>query len=151
MNIYYPRQKHYKQGGNTMRGLFILALFSILVVTNGISQEFEDLKIEEMVFCSGLDERQPVGIDTVFADSVGQVYCFTKIAGATDTTSISHAWYYQEEEKAIVSLAVKAKLWRTWSSKQIVKEWDGKWRVDVLSSEGEILKSKEFLIESTFK
>ena len=134
-----------------MRGLFILALFSILVVTSGISQEAEDLKIEEMVFCSGLDERQPVSIDTVFEDSVGQVYCFTKIVGAIDTTSISHAWYYQNEEKAIVSLTVKSKLWRTWSSKQIVKEWDGKWRVDVLSSDGEVLKSKEFLIEPTSK
>ncbi|NIR49886.1 DUF2914 domain-containing protein [candidate division KSB1 bacterium] len=102
-----------------------------------------------MVFCTAVEEREPVAVDTVFADTVGQVYCFTKIIGATDTTSISHVWYYEDEEKANVNLAVKSKSWRTWSSKKILQEWDGKWRVDVVSSQQEIIKSEEFLIKPT--
>ncbi len=132
-----------------IRELSFLSLVLLLLTATVTPQEKENLEIEEMVFCTAVEEREPVAVDTVFADTVGQVYCFTKIIGATDTTSISHVWYYEDEEKANVNLAVKSKSWRTWSSKKILQEWDGKWRVDVVSSQQEIIKSEEFLIKPT--
>ncbi|NIU01322.1 MAG: DUF2914 domain-containing protein [Nitrosopumilaceae archaeon] len=42
---------------------------------------------------------------------------------------------------------MKGKKWRTWSSKRIVEEWTGTWRVDVVSTAGKVLKSKEFVVE----
>ena len=129
--------------------LFFLVVFSLLITNLNIAQEQEELKIEELVFCTAIDERQPSGVDTVFVDTVKQVYCFTRITGATDTTSISHVWYYKDEEKAVVNLSVRSTSWRTWSSKTILKEWDGEWRVDVVTLEGAIIKSKEFIIKPT--
>ncbi|MCX5752763.1 MAG: DUF2914 domain-containing protein, partial [Candidatus Krumholzibacteria bacterium] len=37
--------------------------------------------------------------------------------------------------------------WRTWSSKKILPEWQGTWRVDVLAPDGEVLKSGSFAVK----
>lgn len=104
------------------------------------------LSIDEMVFCTAVENKKPVGADTAFADTVGQVYCYTQISGAEDATTISHVWYLNGEEKATVELAVRNKTWRTWSSKTIHEEWDGTWRVEVKSATGNVLMSKEFVV-----
>lgn len=110
-------------------------------------QTMPGLTVDQMVFCTGVENREPVGADTAFADTVGQVYCFTQISGAEDQTTISQVWYLNDEEKASVNLSVKGKTWRTWSSKRIPKEWDGTWRVEVKSASGNVLMSKEFVIQ----
>ncbi len=124
--------------------MLIVLLMSVSIIT---AQENTGLQVDEMVICTSLEERQPVGADTAFAKTVGQLYCYTKISGSVDTTTVSHVWYFAGEEKARVELSVKAKKWRTWSSKRIVEEWAGKWKVDVVSASGNILKSKEFVVK----
>jgi predicted lipid-binding transport protein (Tim44 family) len=104
------------------------------------------LTVDQMAFCTSVENREPVGADTAFADTVGQVYCFTQISGAGDATDISHVWYLNGEEKASVNLSVQGKTWRTWSSKTIPKEWAGNWRVEVKSADGNVLMSKEFVV-----
>lgn len=106
-----------------------------------------ELTVDQMVFCTGVEDRKPVGADTAFADTIGQVYCFTTISGAEDETTVSHVWYLNDEEKASVDLSVKGKTWRTWSSKRIPPEWDGTWKVEVKSAEGNVLMSKEFVVQ----
>jgi len=129
----------------------ILCLFAVLLFSIQASQiyaqEEDTLQVTEMKFCKTVQDREPVGVDTVFADTVKQVYCFTLIEGAQDTTSITHVWYYGDEKRAEVHLKVGSIRWRTWSSKRIMKEWLGKWRVEVISAEGKILRTKEFDIK----
>ncbi len=123
----------------------LMSLFLLFFITITNAQE-ATLAVDEMVICTAIEDRQPVGIDTVFSNTVGQVYCFTKITGSVDTTSIYHVWYFNNEEKARVQLSINAKSWRTWSSKRIVEEWKGDWRVEVESAAGEVLNIKEFII-----
>jgi len=120
--------------------LFILLLTGQSVVA--VAQEA--VEVQEMVFCTSVEDREPVGTDTTFLSTVEVVYCFTKLSSSVDTTTIAHVWYYNDEEMARVELNVKAQTWRTWSSKRIVQEWTGKWRVDVVSENGTVLQSKEF-------
>ena len=127
--------------------LLLTLIFFLAPITN--AQQKKELGIKEMEFCTAVENRQPVGTDKEFYDTVEKVYCFTKIIGAADTTTVSHVWYHNDEEKARVELPVKSKSWRTWSSKIIIKEWGGVWRVDILSSGGKLLISKEFLIKPT--
>jgi hypothetical protein len=87
-----------------------------------------------------------MGIDTTFAADVGNVYCFTHVEGAKDTTQIAHVWYYKEQEKARINLNVQSNDWRTWSSKTILKNWVGHWRVMVEDSQGNVLATKNFVI-----
>ena len=100
-----------------------------------------------MVICTSVEERQPVGADTAFVKTIGQLYCFTKFSGGSDTTSVSHVWYYKGEQMAKVDLAIRGKTWRTWSSKRIVEDWDGSWKVDIVSEAGNVLKSKAFEVK----
>jgi hypothetical protein len=138
------------KGGIAMNKSIVFLFSMVFCLTSiGHAQEKVGLAVEEAVFCTGVENREAVGVDTVFFDTVERVFCFTKVSGAEDITTIYHVWYYKDEEKARVELAVKAKSWRTWSSKRIMKGWEGIWRVDVIASDGGLLSSNEFLVNPT--
>jgi len=126
----------------------IMTAVALIVFASGAAGA-QDINIQEMVFCRSIEEREPVDPDSLFTDTVGQVYCFTRVTGAADTTTIYHVWFHEDEEMARVELAVGSSPWRTWSSKQILESWDGIWRVDIILPEGRLLRSKEFLVKPT--
>jgi hypothetical protein len=127
----------------------IIALAALLVIPAiaATAQESAGLTVEEMVFCAAVQDRAPSLPDTAFASTVEDVWCFVRVTGAADTTSITHVWYYNDRELSRIDLAVKSANWRTWSSKMILPEWQGIWRVDVLSPAGDVLKSGTFAIK----
>jgi hypothetical protein len=110
------------------------------------AQDNSKLTVEDISICTAVQDRQPVDVGTNFAKDIGQLYCYTKLTGNQDSGSIYHAWYYNDREMLKLKLDVKAKTWRTWSNKKIQDIWTGKWRVDVLSSDGEALGSIEFTV-----
>ena len=131
-----------------MKKLFLIGL-TVAAIFTAMPCPAQDTKgpvVEEMIFCRAVENREPVEVDSVFPDIVGRVYCFTKITGASKPVTISHVWYFNDREKTRMDLEVKSKNWRTWSSKKIPKGWIGNWRVDVVSSEGEVLAGKAFTI-----
>jgi len=123
--------------------IIICVLFLPLILP---AQEVSPVSVNDMVFCRGIELRNPVDAATHFPDSVERVFCYTKLSITANDTSISHVWYYNDTQMAIVDLDVNARSWRTWSSKRIVKEWTGTWRVDVISSTGNIICSDEFVV-----
>lgn len=127
----------------------IIALAALLVIPAiaATAQESSGLTVEEMVFCAAVQDRAPSLPDTAFASTVEDVWCFVRVTGAADTTSITHVWYYNDRELSRIDLPVKSANWRTWSSKMILPEWQGIWRVDVLSPAGDVLKSGTFAIK----
>jgi hypothetical protein len=131
-----------------MKGTWILIGLALLMLPVALgAQQAAKLSVDEMVFCTGVQDRQPMGADTAFASSIGNVYCFVKISGGADTSSVDHTWYFNGKEMTAITLPVRSASWRTWSSKKIAPEWQGTWRVDVVSSSGEVLKSREFTIK----
>lgn len=128
-----------------MKYLFVTCI--ILIFSGFIhAQDAPALTVDEQTICTAVEERVPVGADSSFASDVGKLYCYTKISGAEDTTSVSHVWYLGDEEKAKVELSVKGKSWRTWSSKNIDSSWVGDWKVEVVSANGDVLSIKSFVI-----
>lgn len=123
--------------------IILLVLFSFL----GFSQQTATLTVDEMAICTSVEERQPVGVDTAFIKTVGQLYCFVKVSGESDSTSISHVWFFDGKEMAKIELVVKGKTWRTWSSKRIVEDWVGNWKVEVTTNTGNVLMTKEFVVK----
>jgi len=124
-------------------GILVIFLMPVLAFAQGTPT----IVIEDIQICTSVEDRQPVGADTSFSRDIGQLWCFTKLSSDQDTASISHVWYYNDKEMLRVELDVNAKTWRTWSSKRIMDSWTGTWRVDVLSSDGNILTSKQFTIQ----
>ena len=107
------------------------------------AQEKPALVLEEIHICTGVENRQPSGVGTVFPVDLDKLYCFTKINGAEDTTFVYHVWYFGNDEIARVKLPVKAKSWRTWSSKKLNMGL-GNGHVEIVSESGEILGKAEF-------
>lgn len=124
----------------------VVVILTLIAVSLIYAQEEKALEISDMKFCTDIQNREPVGIDTIFPDTIEGVYCFTLVEGATDTTSIAHIWYYNDEQMAEVSLSVASPRWRTWSSKKIMKEWTGRWRVEVVVADS-VVRSEEFSIK----
>ncbi len=105
----------------------------------------------EGVVCSGIEQRMPVDSAEQFSPDVGKVFFWCKVTGATDTTAITHVWLYDGKEMATVELPVRSPAWRTWSSKNILPSWVGKWEVQVRDAEGNVLLGKSFAIGSEEK
>ncbi|HUU53044.1 MAG TPA: hypothetical protein VMW44_00220, partial [Candidatus Bathyarchaeia archaeon] len=66
------------------------------------AQEQPALVLEEIHICTAVEDRQPSSVGTVFTDGLDKIYCFTKIAGAEDTTYVYHVWYFGNDEIARV-------------------------------------------------
>jgi len=113
--------------------------------TSPAAKEQPALVLEEIHICTAVEDRQPSGVGTVFPVDLDKLYCFTKIGGAEDTTYVYHVWYFGDVEIARVKLPVKAKSWRTWSSKNLNMGL-GNGRVEIVSESGEILGKAEFEI-----
>ena len=128
-----------------MKKLVLLSLGLFLVTSLCGTLQAGELAVEVMEFCPAVEDRAPVGATTQFLNPVEKIYCYTKIAGAADTVTVFHVWYYDEKEMARVELTVKSASWRTWSSKKMLQEWSDVWRVDVETEDGTVLESKEFI------
>jgi len=123
----------------------IYVLLFLIISFTGTTQA-QEIKIQQFDFAEAIEDRKPSGIDTVFTADIGTIYCFTQVEGVSDTTQITHEWYYKDEEKARVDLTVAGDNWRTWSSKKILESWTGSWRVMVLGPNGDVLATKNFVI-----
>ena len=128
---------------------FMILLITVCLLPTAMTegQEAVPLKVVDAVICKDVIDRTPVDIGSSFRASVGKLYCFTKITGAQEPTSIAHAWYFGNMQCAWVTLKVDSANWRTYSSKVIQPHQVGLWHVDVLGPDGELLQTLEFEIK----
>ena len=128
-----------------------LALLTLLGSAGLIEAQEEqaEVGIAEAVVAISIDaeQRLPVGADSTFNADVGQLWFFTRITGATEDITVEHVWYHGDEERARVPIAVRGSNWRTWSSKNIVPEWTGAWRVEVVGPDGSVLTTVRFTVQ----
>lgn len=108
----------------------------------------DGVRVERIAICKDVQDRVPIDMDTTFSADAGSLYCFTRIEGATDTTSVTHVWYYGEKKMAEVTLPVRSIRWRTWSNKRLLPRWTGTWTVVILSETGTPLTQTSFLLTS---
>lgn len=102
------------------------------------------LELRDAAVAKAVEDRAPVGTSSNFDSSVGRLYAFTRIVGADGDTKIYHKWYHGDVLVADVPLTVRSGDWRTWSSKNVVPDWTGDWRVVVVSEDGSVLGTVKF-------
>ena len=107
----------------------------------------QKIVVSDLKICEGIRSRTPIKVGTRFPKTVRGLYCFSEIRGAEKPTTISHLWYYKGRMMADVTLSVNYQRMRTWSSKNIQSDWIGEWKVYVVSSNGNVLASTQFVIE----
>lgn len=119
-------------------------ILSLTIGGLALAQGRSGLAIPRDGVATGITHREPMGVAAVFPPSVGQLYYFTEVRGATDPTQITHVWYYKAQKVAEISLSVDAPQWRTWSQKAIPRDWVGPWKVEAVGPGGEVLASETF-------
>jgi len=130
------------------KNIFSLALALALALLLGLALPAvaADLEVAEGVITTQVVDRSPVDTVESYPANVGKLYCFTRIVGARDDTTVTHVWYHGEDEVARVNLRVASPNWRTWSAKTILPEWVGSWRVEVLDADGQVLGTIPFTL-----
>jgi hypothetical protein len=124
-----------------------LALILLCVIGPSITFSAEmKLKVDQMDFCAAVRERSPIGVADSFPSDISAIYCFTRVAGAQDTTAVVHRWFRGETRVVDVDLPVCSGLWRTWSRKRMLPGWQGQWHVDVVDPDGSVIASKRFFL-----
>jgi hypothetical protein len=134
-----------------MRMLFVIAVASAMTIgqINDAAAQgapVDLLEVSDAAICRGILDRQPQASGIRFPATVGRLYCFSRMSNVAAETTISHVWYYGNGVRARVELAVSPPAWRTFSSKRIMAHEVGLWRVDILDSEGNVLKTLGFEI-----
>ena len=128
-----------------MKRLSVIA-FVLLAACLSLPASAFALEVAEGAITSQISDRNPVDSLTSYSADVGKLYCFTRIVGAESDSQVTHVWYRGDEEMARVDLAVRSNNWRTWSSKALLPEWTGEWRVDVLDAEGTVIRTLAFTL-----
>ena len=136
---------------NPMETRFVkyLALTFVLTALFTPSLGFAEpvtLQVEDAAICVDVVDLQCQGQDVQFSSQLGKLYCFTRIVGAKEPTSITHVWYYGEKQRARVVLNVNSHNWRTYSSKIIQVHEIGDWHVDILGPGEELLHTIHFKV-----
>ena len=130
--------------------LFISMLLVLAFIPINLpAQENADssIRLAEAIICRSIENRSPIASASVFSDTVGKLYCFTKVVGAATDTAIVHHWYLNGKLKTSVTLPVRSASWRTWSSKKISPGETGDWMVEVVTEDGHALESILFLVQ----
>ena len=102
--------------------------------------------VQPAVICERVENRTPTGIGDSYPSSIGKLCCFTELTDIPSEGTIYHIWYHGNVEMAKVELSISPPQWRTWSSKIILPEWKGDWKVEVVYGDY-VLKTLPFVIQ----
>lgn len=122
----------------------VLLTVGMLLASMGIA--LAGVEVTRLAVATDIVEREPVGVNNIFKNSLDKLYCFTEITTDRVPAGVVHVWLYEGEKMAEIPLKVGAGRWRTYSSKQMIPQWTGGWRVEVYSDDGILLESTEFIV-----
>ena len=105
-----------------------------------------DVEVVEAVIAAGIENLTPVSPGETFDSGVGKLYCLTRVKTPGGSASIRHLWFYGDRMVMEITLPVKSTLWRTYSSKTILPNAVGPWRVVVTAEDGTVLRTLHFTI-----
>jgi hypothetical protein len=112
-----------------------------------LTVEKQELTVEDAAVATGVEDLAPVGAAVSFTSDVGKLYAFSRIVGAQGEAYVKHLWYYGDDLMAEIRLRVNSSNWRTYSSKNILPEWAGEWKLVIATEDGEEIHSVPFTIE----
>jgi len=125
-----------------MKRIIFMALMLIVAVNL-----FAETTISRIAIATDIVDREPVGVSETFSANISKLYCFTEVQTDKFPTKVVHIWLYDNNIIAEVPLEVNSNKWRTYSSKRILPNWEGEWKVEVYAEDGKLIGSKSFTIK----
>ena len=124
-----------------VRKISTILLGAMLVSLSGIA--FAEAGVGRMVFTTEVVDREPVNDVDIISAVDNKIYFFSELLSLNGQT-VNHRWVFDGQVMAEIPFNVGSNRWRVWSSKTLVPAWSGRWIVEVVSSEGEVLAQKDF-------
>jgi hypothetical protein len=138
-----------------MKGLIMIAVMSAVTFPGLAAQDTTALApsvpaapavtVTDAVVAKTIVDRQPQDSGAAFPADVGQLVCWTSVAGASGA-AIHHVWFHGDTQVGDVELQVGGSPWRTWSRKTVPPDWTGAWHVEVRDAGGAVLKRVDFTV-----
>jgi len=100
-------------------------------------------EVARAVFTTGIKDREPVDQVTTLSTDKDKIYFFTEIRNMSGHI-IKHRWEYNGKTMAEVEFGVGGPRWRVWSTKSLLPQWTGEWKVSVVDEAGKVLSESSF-------
>lgn len=123
--------------------LIFAALLSTVSLLANAQEPAANEPVARAVFTTAIQDREPVNAITSLPTDQDRVYFFTDLRGMGGQ-KVTHRWLYQGKTMGEVSFPVGGPRWRVWSSKTLLPQWAGEWRVEVLDGAGNKLDEAAF-------
>jgi hypothetical protein len=126
--------------------IFLFAILAVPFLVYG-QETGEPFSVERFLTATGVEDREPVGENTVFTAETERVYSFLELRNIRLDTDITFIWYAGENVVGEITLPVQqGDRWRTYAYKTIGGV-TGEWRVELQDSEGNTINSISFRVE----
>ncbi len=123
---------------------FLIVLLGVVLVIGSIAAAQESGSVAKSAFTTEIVDREPVNdLDSVSTD-IKQIYFFTDIRNMSGNR-VTHRWLHGGETRTEVSFNVGGPRWRVHSSKNLLPEWVGDWKVEVVDSAGTVIHEDSFV------
>ena len=96
--------------------------------------------VARSAFSTDIVDREPVDNISSLDTNTDKVYYFTELKDFQGQT-VTHRWEYNGQNMAEVKFNVGGARWRVHSSKNLVPEWVGTWKVSVVGANGEVVNT----------
>ncbi|HKL00374.1 MAG TPA: DUF2914 domain-containing protein [Desulfotignum sp.] len=100
----------------------------------------------EAAMCEAIERFKPVNQAVVFSISLGRVFCFTGFDPVPEETTIYHRWYKQDRLISSARLVLNPPKWSSFSTMQLREADKGPWRVEIVDSRNNLMKTLRFSI-----
>lgn len=132
--------------------LYILFLFTVAFPEENKSSTEETTSPDQIKlnikFAPEIQERMPVGVDSIFENSLDRIYCWSSVVREYgDTIKIYHVWSYQGIEQSRVPIEITSPAFRAFTFQSILPEQTGEWTVYIVDSTNNVLGMSKFHVE----
>jgi len=140
-----------KHLGKLLLPAYLIFLYTVVFTDNGImptkAHGQTDDRIEITIkIAKDVQDRMPIEVDSVFDVSVNKLFCWSAVAGVSDTIRIYHIWNYQGKQEARVPIKVTSMYFRAYTFQTIPKHKTGDWTVYVVDKENNVLGFSRFKV-----
>lgn len=108
---------------------YLFVGFVLLTLTINVNAQ-----VQRSQLTSGIEQREPVdslnGDIVIASGEIKTLYLFSHLENLAGK-EIIHRWFYKDQEMATVTLKIGSNNWRTYSSKRILSNWQGTWKVQI--------------------
>ncbi len=124
-----------------------LLVLSTAAMAAASPAEGEAFTVSRLEVAADIEGKEPAGVAESFPASTDTVFCFLEATDIAEDTEIAFAWFYDEQEVALVTLPLyQGERWRTFSSKRLAGR-KGLWRVELRDASGSTVKAVSFTVE----